>query len=406
MMPMVFSATASSMPAFAASCPISSSILPRPRPVTCRILACEFILIFRVTNYKRSPHAKAIFIRDRVAVLHRCKSERGIYGYLSPVRRPHYNFRPPIERHRSILISKHRAASDRLPIPGEGVERFQSACKMQYDGAVWRLKPLTEALGGRAKRRCNGERPKPRWPIPATGFSSARATAGLADAWARQPPRSRHRRHRNRQDRVAAGDGRGICARRRSGVRRRHQGRPLRHRRSRARPRISSSSARQGNGPRLPARPVLDRVLGRVRRAGPSGPRHGHRNGAAVAVADARPQRRAGGRAQRRLPRRGRKRPDADRHEGSAGAAGRDRSRHRQERPGCRGGSAGADPQGRAGLRQRHQGDRRHHSTPASGAGKPGRRQVLRRAGAGAEGFHEDRSATGAAWSTFWSPTS
>src|SRR4051794_37152326 len=33
MMPMVFSATALSMPAFAASCSTSSSILPRPRPV-------------------------------------------------------------------------------------------------------------------------------------------------------------------------------------------------------------------------------------------------------------------------------------------------------------------------------------------------------------------------------------
>ncbi len=38
---------------------------------------------------------------------------------------------------------------------------------------------------------------------------------------------------------------------------------------------------------------------GRVRRAGPSGSRHGHGNGAAIAVADARSERRAGGRPQR-----------------------------------------------------------------------------------------------------------
>src|SRR6202035_3271398 len=44
MMPMVFSATVLSMPAFAASRPINSSILPRPHPVTCRILACRIYL--------------------------------------------------------------------------------------------------------------------------------------------------------------------------------------------------------------------------------------------------------------------------------------------------------------------------------------------------------------------------
>ena len=58
-------------------------------------------------------------------------------------------------------------------------------------------------------------------------------TAGMADARACQSPRPRHRRDRNRQDRLAAGDGGRICARRRSGLRGRHQGRPLRHRRGR-----------------------------------------------------------------------------------------------------------------------------------------------------------------------------
>ena len=48
----------------------------------------------------------------------------------------------------------------------------------------------------------------------------------------------------------------------------------------------------------------------------------------------------------------------------------------------------------------------RHHPAPASGAGKPGRHQVLRRAGAGAERLDADRAATAAATSTSSSPTS
>ncbi len=63
-----------------------------------------------------------------------------------------------------------------------------------------------------------------------------------------QPARPGHRRHRHRQDRHAAGAGRGLLARRRAGVRRRHQGRPLRRRRGRARPRRPSSSAPRSIG--------------------------------------------------------------------------------------------------------------------------------------------------------------
>ena len=123
-----------------------------------------------------------------------------------------------------------------------------------------------------------------------------------------------------------------------------------------------------------------DGVLGRFRRAGPSGARHRHGNGAAVAGADARPQRCAGRRAQRRLPRRRRERARPDRHEGFAGAARCDRADRRKK---CRRRrSAGADPQVRGGFRQRHQGDGRHHPAPAAGAGEPGRQQILRRAGA------------------------
>ena len=46
----------------------------------------------------------------------------------------------------------------------------------------------------------------------------------MADARARKPARPRHRRDRNRQDRHAAGDGGRVCARRRSGFRRRIKG--------------------------------------------------------------------------------------------------------------------------------------------------------------------------------------
>ena len=151
------------------------------------------------------------------------------------------------------------------------------------------------------------------------------------DARACQPAWPRHRSDRNRQDGLAAGDGGRLCARRCSRVRIRYQGRLVRHLRSR-RGQGLHPQARQGDGPRFPAGPVLDGVLGRVRRAGPSGSRHGHGDGAVVAVADARSERRAGRRYQCRIPRRGRKRLDAARHEGSAVAAGCDRAGRRQKK--------------------------------------------------------------------------
>ena len=42
-------------------------------------------------------------------------------------------------------------------------------------------------------------------------------------------------------------------------------------------------------------------------------------------------------------------------------------------------------------IRQRHEGHHRHHPAPASGARQPGRHQVLRRAGAGADGPDEEQ---------------
>ena len=94
-----------------------------------------------------------------------------------------------------------------------------------------------------------------------------------AGARLRQPPRSRDRRHRHRQDGDAADDGRRLFPRRRAGVRRRHQGRPVRHRGAR-RSQGSLRQARQGHRLRIRDRRIPGRVLGPVRRAGPSDPRH------------------------------------------------------------------------------------------------------------------------------------
>ena len=100
-----------------------------------------------------------------------------------------------------------------------------------------------------------------------------------------------------------------------------------------ARPRRPSSSARRQLGLRLRAGRVSGGVLGSVRRAGPSDPRHRLGDGAAAAVAPARPQRRAGGRAQHRLPRRRRAGPAAARPQGSARDARlRRRARRRTDR--------------------------------------------------------------------------
>ena len=69
----------------------------------------------------------------------------------------------------------------------------------------------------------------------------------------------------------------------------------------------------------LSARPVFDGVLGRVRRAGPSGARHGLGNGAAAAVAHDGSERRPGRRAQHRVQGGRRAGIVAAGHEGSAG---------------------------------------------------------------------------------------
>ena len=130
--------------------------------------------------------------------------------------------------------------------------------------------------------------------------------------------------------------------------------------------------ARPRHGAHLPARPVFDRILGRVWRAGPSGARHRLGNGTAAAVADDGSERCAGRRAERCLSRRGRERTCADRHEGSAEPAGCNRARQQGGRRCAR-----VDPQGRPKFRKCHQSNRWNHPTPASGVGKSGRRRIF-----------------------------
>ena len=200
--------------------------------------------------------------------------------------------------------------------------------------------------------------------------------ARISHACAGQPARARHRRDRHRQDRDAAGAGRRLFARRAS--------------------RCSPPTSR-ATSPASPQPGEAKEAF--VKRAKSMGfdyepdefpvvfwdlfGEQGHPiratdlgDGAAAAVAPAGPQRRAGGRAQHLLPRRRRAGAAAARSQGSARDARLSRRARRR-----------ADHA----IRQRVEADHRHHPAPAAGAGEPGRRQVLRRAGAGAQGFHAHR---------------
>ena len=142
---------------------------------------------------------------------------------------------------------------------------------------------------------------------------------------------------------------------------------------------------------------LSDGVLGHFRRGRPSGARNRAGDGTAAALAPDGADRAAGRRAQHRLPlgrgrARSRRRQDVDpRSQGSA-------LRHRRD------GQARREPQKQ--IRQRRARDRRRHSAPPAGAGRAGRRQVLRRAGARHHGFPEASRRTGAASSTFSPPRS
>ena len=93
---------------------------------------------------------------------------------------------------------------------------------------------------------------------------------------------------------------------------------------------VSARRGGQARSLRVPGIP--GHLLGPVRRAGPPDPRHRVGDGAAAAVAADEPHRRAGRRAQHRLPHRRRRGPAAARPEGPAGAAGQHRRARRRDR--------------------------------------------------------------------------
>ncbi|GIX15031.1 MAG: hypothetical protein KatS3mg118_2990 [Paracoccaceae bacterium] len=117
-------------------------------------------------------------------------------------------------------------------------------------------------------------------------------------------------------------------------------------------------------------------VLGSVRRAGSPDSRHGCGNGAAAARPPARPVRGAGGGAEHLLP--------AGRRGGAPAARPRRPARHARA---CGRECGGAQ----AALRQHLARLGRRDPAPASGAGEPGRRPLLRRAGAPAVGHDRAR---------------
>ncbi len=194
--------------------------------------------------------------------------------------------------------------------------------------------------------------------------------ACLPHAQARQPPWHRHRCDRHRQDRDAAGAGRGLLARRRSGVRCRHQERPVRHCRPRPGPGFRRQ-ARERHRDGLPARRISRDLLGSFRRARPPGARDDLRNGPPVARPHHEPERDSGRGAQHRVQDRRRTGDAAARSQGSAG----DAHFHRRERRFAH-----------QGVRQRIVGLRRHDSAPTSCARQPARGKVLRRTGARYQG--------------------
>ena len=184
-----------------------------------------------------------------------------------------------------------------------------------------------------------------------------------------QSPRPGRRRDGHRQDRHPADPGRGLLPRRRPGLLRRHQGRPLRHRHGRqAQPEAGPAGARPGRGGfRLRAQP--GGLLGRLRPAGPPAAGDRRRDGPAAARPHAGAERHPGRRAHHRL--------QAGRRRGPAAARLQGPARHPDP---CR----GPRQRTRRRLRQRQQGHHRHHPAPAADAGAGRRRGILRRARPGA----------------------
>jgi hypothetical protein len=107
--------------------------MPRLNRLRAGSLLNEIILIFCDTKYKRSARGKRFSSSIASQVLQQCKSGRKIRKKLS---RPG-TFVPTFD------ASAHDAGRSHVDQGGfqsawQGVERFQSACKMQYDAGVRR----------------------------------------------------------------------------------------------------------------------------------------------------------------------------------------------------------------------------------------------------------------------------
>ncbi len=146
-----------------------------------------------------------------------------------------------------------------------------------------------------------------------------------------QSARPCHRCHRHRQDGHVAGPGGRLLAQRRAGVRRRHQGRSLRHRHDGRAEKTFLVERAAEDGPRISAGAFPTIFWDLFGEAGPSDPRHDLRNGAAAAVAAARAERHAGRRPQHRVPDCRRSGSCAARLQGSARDSGGDRAVRHQE---------------------------------------------------------------------------
>ena len=195
--------------------------------------------------------------------------------------------------------------------------------------------------------------------------------AAISLSAARQPAWAGRRRHRHRQDDHAAGAGRGprragvpvFCADVKGDLSGISQA-------GRAQARSSSSARPSSASTDFAYQAAPGDLLGRVRPAGPSGARDGGRDGPAAAGADAGAQRHPGRRAQHRLQARRRRGPAAARLQGPDARS-------------CSHVAENARPADHH-LRQCQQGHDRHHPAPPADARAAGRRELLRRAGAGA----------------------
>src|ERR1700730_6281296 len=141
-MPMVFSATTLSMPALAASLPISSSILPRPQPVDYRV-ACLCIYLERLRSeiQAMTAHQGGFRLRSRG----KCCSNARVDARFTPCCRSASSvFLPGVEE----MVGKHGLRRRDAAMSADGFNR-PAGCAM--------IGLLADRTFPRcAKRRCDG----------------------------------------------------------------------------------------------------------------------------------------------------------------------------------------------------------------------------------------------------------